>query len=166
MGYHYYSRIIGNESVLKIIVNDTINLFLKSAISILVISNDSSFWVLFDKISVYFIWKIYLYFSIGNGQPMEPALCQLNRHTFIHYSSIILLSVRRQNVSENIFNQTTRLILRLGSLSFNIVSLLFFSQMTTKFTIRLLSIANCKRLYRLRIDIPTATRIDQTVRLS
>jgi len=27
--------------------------------------------------------KIYLYFSIGNGQPREPALCQLYRHTFV-----------------------------------------------------------------------------------
>jgi len=25
--------------------------------------------------------KIRLYFSIGNGQPVEPALCQLYRHT-------------------------------------------------------------------------------------
>jgi len=32
-------------------------------------SNRNSFRVLFDKIAfVYFIWKIYLYFSIGNGQ--------------------------------------------------------------------------------------------------
>ena len=40
----------------------------------------------FDKIaSVYFIGKIYLYFSIGNGQPREPALCRLYRHTFVPY---------------------------------------------------------------------------------
>ena len=39
-----------------------------------------------DKIaSVYFIWKIYLYFSIGNSQSCEPALCQLYRHTFVPY---------------------------------------------------------------------------------
>jgi len=61
----------------------------KTAISILLISNDNSFRVLFDKIaSVYFIWKIYLYFSIGNGQPREPALCQLYRHTFVPYTSL------------------------------------------------------------------------------
>jgi len=55
-----------------------------------VISNRNSFWTLFDKIaSVYFIWKIYLYFSIGNGQPGEPALCQLYRHTFVHYSTLL-----------------------------------------------------------------------------
>ena len=29
--------------------------------------------------------KIYLYFSIGNGQPRQPALCQLYRHTFVPY---------------------------------------------------------------------------------
>ena len=28
---------------------------------------------------------MYLYFSIGNGQPSEPALCQLYRHTFVPY---------------------------------------------------------------------------------
>ena len=44
--------------------------------------------VLFDKIaSVYFIWRIYLYFSIGNGQPREPALCQLYQRTFVPYRS-------------------------------------------------------------------------------
>jgi len=56
--------------------------------SIFVISNHNSCRVLFDKIaSVYFIRKIYLYFSIGNGQPMEPALCQLYRHRFVRYST-------------------------------------------------------------------------------
>jgi len=35
----------------------------------------NSFRVLFDKIaSVYFFKKMYLYFSIGNAQPREPAL--------------------------------------------------------------------------------------------
>jgi len=29
--------------------------------------------------------KVYLYFSIGNGQPNELVLCQLFRHTFIPY---------------------------------------------------------------------------------
>jgi len=75
-----------NESVPRIIINNTINLFFLTAINILVISKHNSFRVLFDKItSVYFIWKIYLYFSIGNGQPREPALCQLYRHTFVTY---------------------------------------------------------------------------------
>ena len=43
---------------------------------------------MFDKIaSVYFIWKICRYFfCTGNGQPREPALCQLYRHTFVRCS--------------------------------------------------------------------------------
>jgi len=52
--------------------------------------------VLFDKIaSVYFIFKsIYLYFSVGNGQPRKSALCQLYRRTFTVFqnSSALLLS--------------------------------------------------------------------------
>ena len=40
----------------KIIINDTINLFFKTAMSIGVISNHNSFRVLFDEIvSVYFV---------------------------------------------------------------------------------------------------------------
>jgi len=81
---------IGNKSVLKIVINDTMNLFYRTAISILLISNHNSQWVLFDKIaSEYFIWKIYLYFSIGNGQPREPALCQLYLHTFVPHWLIV-----------------------------------------------------------------------------
>jgi len=50
----------------------------------LLISNHNSFTVPFDKIAlVCFIRKIYLYFSVGDGQPREPALCQLYRHTFV-----------------------------------------------------------------------------------
>ena len=39
-------------------------------------------------------WEIYSYFSIGNGQPREPALCQLYRYrrTFVPYSSVSPLS--------------------------------------------------------------------------
>jgi len=49
-------RVMGNESVPKIIVNGTINLFAETAISILAISNRSSFRVPFVEIaSVYFI---------------------------------------------------------------------------------------------------------------
>ena len=46
------------------------------------ISKHNSFRVLFDRnriAAVYFIWNIYLYFSIANGQPRQPALCQLYR---------------------------------------------------------------------------------------
>ena len=50
-------HIIENESVPKIIINDTRNLFL-TAMSISVISNHNSFRLLFDKsASVYFIGK-------------------------------------------------------------------------------------------------------------
>jgi len=30
---------------------------------------------------------MYSYFSVGNGKPMEPALCRLYRHTFVRYGS-------------------------------------------------------------------------------
>ena len=61
----------------KTSTNDTINLFFKLQSAI---SNHNSFRVQFDKIE-----KKYLYFSIGNGQSREPALCQLCRHTFVPY---------------------------------------------------------------------------------
>jgi len=86
-----YNRVAvdGNENVPKIIINNTTKLSFLTAISILAISNRDSFRVLFDEIdSVYFVWKIYLYFSIGIGQPREPALCQLYRHTFVPYCSL------------------------------------------------------------------------------
>ena len=59
---------IRNESVPKIIVNNTLNLLLKTAISILVISNRNSFRVLSDKIAtVYFIYILALEMaSLGN----------------------------------------------------------------------------------------------------
>jgi len=80
---HHVSPELGNESMPKITINYTVNLFFNTAIRILVISNRNSFRVLFDRIAtVYFTRKIYLYFSIRNGQPREPALCQLYRHTF------------------------------------------------------------------------------------
>jgi len=61
-------------------------IYFLTAINCLVISNHNSFQVVFDKIaSVYIIGEIYLYFSTGNGQPREPALCQLYRHTFVPY---------------------------------------------------------------------------------
>jgi len=56
------ATLIGNESVPKIIINNTISLFLKTAISILLISNHNSFRVLSGKIaSVYFICMKYIY---------------------------------------------------------------------------------------------------------
>ena len=54
-----------SKSVPKIILNDTIYVFCKTAIRIMVISNHNSFRVLFDKIaSVYFIGKIYILYII------------------------------------------------------------------------------------------------------
>jgi len=54
-----YSKVllaVGNESEPKIIINDMMNLFFKTAVSILVISNHNGFRVLFVKIaSVYFV---------------------------------------------------------------------------------------------------------------
>jgi len=47
---------IGNESVPKITINKTINLFYKTAISILVISNHDIFRMLFDKIASVYIF--------------------------------------------------------------------------------------------------------------
>jgi len=89
--------LIANEIVPKIvinyaeiIINNAIIFFLITAISSLLIPNHNSFWVLFDKIaSVYFIWKYIkykkIYFSIRNGQPRGPVLCQL------HFRSLLLL---------------------------------------------------------------------------
>jgi len=54
--YRVYMGKEFNESMLKIILNNTIKLFIKTAISISVISNHNSFRALFDKISsVYLI---------------------------------------------------------------------------------------------------------------
>jgi len=79
---------IGNENVPNITINNAIKLFSKTAMSIRVTSNRNSFRVLFDKIaSVCFIWKMYLYFSVGNGQPGEPALCQLYRHAVVPHET-------------------------------------------------------------------------------
>jgi len=49
---------IGNESVPKIIINDTIRLFFKTAISILVISNHNGFRVLSINRKIYIKNKI------------------------------------------------------------------------------------------------------------
>jgi len=87
-----YEILTGNESVPKIMINNTTNLFFKTAVSILQISSHNSFRVLFDKIASVFEKK-YLYFSIGNGQSTEPELCQLYRHTFVR----LALQVQHSN---------------------------------------------------------------------
>ena len=51
---------IGNESVPKIIVNDTIKFFSQTAISTLVSSNHNSFRVLFDKLLLCILFEKYI----------------------------------------------------------------------------------------------------------
>jgi len=68
----------------KIVINDTINLFL-TAVGILVTSNHNNFRVVFDKLLPYISREKYI---TGNGQPREPALCQLYRHTFVPYNYV------------------------------------------------------------------------------
>ena len=47
---HSKTSVIGNERVLRIITNNTVDLFLKTATVVLEISNHISFRVLFDKL--------------------------------------------------------------------------------------------------------------------
>jgi len=50
-------------------------------------ANRNIFRVLFDKIVFVHLKNILiLIFSIINGQPREPALCQLYRRTFVPYA--------------------------------------------------------------------------------
>ena len=117
---------MGNDNVRKIIINDTI-IFLKTAISISVFSNHNSFRVPFDKIASVgniLFEKIYLYFSIGNGQPMGNQHCancigtlsftignsgrHLEAHCFIQGPEIVAHSdvgffLRSANILTNLF---------------------------------------------------------------
>ena len=75
----------GNQSVPRIIIHNTINLFFKTAISSLVISNHNSFRVLFDEIAsvfFYFISKNTYILVLKMASPGNQ-LCQLYRHTFV-----------------------------------------------------------------------------------
>ena len=58
-----YEILTGNESVPKIMINNTTNLFFKTAVSILQISSHNSFRVLFDKIASVFEKYIYILVS-------------------------------------------------------------------------------------------------------
>ena len=40
--------------------------------------------------------KKYLHFNVGNGQPREPALCQLYRHTPVPYSPQLVNELRAE----------------------------------------------------------------------
>ena len=55
---------VGNESVPTIIINNTINLFLLTAISILVISNHDRLRVLFDKKNSYIYSKNFIFIGL------------------------------------------------------------------------------------------------------
>jgi len=48
---------------------------------------------------------MYLDFSVGNGQPREPPLCQLYRHTFVPYSD--KYSEHRGHIPPVICSQST-----------------------------------------------------------
>ena len=48
---------------------------------------------------MFYLKNIYLYFSIGNGQPKEPTLCQLYWHTFVPYMTTKLNKPMRMPVN-------------------------------------------------------------------
>jgi len=84
---------IRSECVPKIAINDTVNVFLKTTIGTLAISNHDCFPVLFDKIAcVYYILEMFCILALEMAcQPREPALCQLYRHTSVPYKPYVHL---------------------------------------------------------------------------
>ena len=60
---------IGNESVPNIIINATISLLFKAAVSILVISHHKSFPVLFDKIASIYLKKYFYILALETASP-------------------------------------------------------------------------------------------------
>ena len=74
----------------------------------LVISSHNSFRVLSDKVaSVYLIWKMYLYFSSKNGQPREPARCQLYRRAENFYFLVLLEYTAQQRLCDYALYKST-----------------------------------------------------------
>jgi len=71
----------GNESVPKIMINDTIYIFFLNCNQTITVSE----YRLIKLLPFILFEKIYQYFSNGNGQPRQPALCQLYRHAFVPY---------------------------------------------------------------------------------
>jgi len=59
----------GNESVPNIIINATISLLFKAAVSILVISHHKSFPVLFDKIASIYLKKYFYILALETASP-------------------------------------------------------------------------------------------------
>jgi len=92
--------------VWKIIINKTTELCLNC---ILVISNRNSFRVLFDKITERYN---YLYFSIGNGQPREPALCHLYCTIGIRFCSVPLRATLIFHLVDGLLSTTAALEVR------------------------------------------------------
>jgi len=94
----YAFHCIENESVPKIIINDT-NLYFKTAISMLVISNHNSFRVLFDKIAfVHFVWKIYLHLAFemaSQGTSTVPVVSAHFRSLFQNTCTVCPANISR-----------------------------------------------------------------------
>ena len=83
---------IGNKSVPKIILDDTMNFFRKLQSAFFVISNHNSFRVLFDKSSsIFFIWKNILIFYHRKWPAQGTGTVSLYRRTFVPYSFFVPL---------------------------------------------------------------------------
>jgi len=65
---------MGNESVPKIIINNTTNLFLKLQSAFCYFQTITVSECYLIKLLTYILFKKYLHFSIGNGQPRESEL--------------------------------------------------------------------------------------------
>jgi len=80
---------MGNESVPKIILSDT--LIFKTAMSVLVISNHNSFRVLSDKLaSVYFLFEKYIYIlalEMANQLPIVPTVSARVHSVLVSYNT-------------------------------------------------------------------------------
>jgi len=78
----------------KIIANDTIRLFFKTAISILVILNRNSFRVLFDRIASVYLFEKYIY--ILAQEMASPG----NQHCVNCIGTLSFPIARRQTVAK------------------------------------------------------------------
>ena len=62
------------------------------------------------KLLSHILFEKHIYFRTGKGQPMEPALCQLYRYTFIRYvqaaRNMQVLSVAQAEASEVILTMS------------------------------------------------------------
>jgi len=123
----------------------------------LLISNHNSFRILLDEIVfVYFIWKMYLHFSIGNGQLREPALCQLYRHTFVPCACLCGVSADGHHLYHSGITRNARFI---TSLLAHYAMDRFIADNADGFFIRY-TIIQCKSLTKLRSAIQKKNRFD------